>query len=92
MTHREFKLTVKKEIAEIIPGLEAVIGRYRVGDVMMLDEETFLKLQGGAVVQRYTREGSIEFDKYAFENEVACTAVTVEYTVRKLGQRKNKVA
>ena len=92
MTHREFKLTVKKEIAEIIPGLEAVIVRYRVGDVMMLDEETFLKLQGGAVVQRYTREGSIEFDKYAFENEVACTEVTVEYTVRKLGQRKNKVA
>jgi hypothetical protein len=92
MTHREFKLTVKKEIAEIITGLEAVIVRYRVGDVMMLDEETFLKLQGGAVVQRYTREGSIEFDKYAFENEVACTEVTVEYTVRKLGQRKNKVA
>jgi len=91
MTHREFKLTVKKEIVEH-SGREVTPVRFKVGDVMVVDEETFLKLQSGSFVQRYTREGSIVFDKYNFENEVACTEVTVEYTVRKLGQRKNKVA
>jgi hypothetical protein len=35
-------------------------------------------------------EGVITFDKYDFENEVAVTSVTVEYSIRKLGQRKNK--
>jgi hypothetical protein len=38
-------------------------------------------------VKRFTREGSIEFDKYNFENEVEFTQVTVEYGMRKLGQR-----
>jgi hypothetical protein len=56
----------------------------------MVDEDTFLRLQSGSVVQRYTSVGAITFDKYDFENEVAVTEVTVEYTVRRLGQRKNK--
>jgi len=90
MTHREFKLTVRKEILEH-SGREVTPVHYQVGDVMIVDEATFLQLQSGSFVQRYTREGSIVFDKYNFKNEVACTEVTVEYTVRKLGQRKNKV-
>jgi hypothetical protein len=90
MTHREFKLTVRKEILEH-SGREVTPVHYEVGDVMVVDEATFLKLQSGSFVQIYTHEGSIVFDKYNFENEVACTEVTVEYTVRKLGQRKNKV-
>ena len=91
MTHREFKLTVKKAIVEH-SGREVTPVRFKVGDVMVVDEATFLKLQSGSFVQRYTMEGSIVFDKYNFENEVAVTEVTVEYTTRKLGQRKNKVA
>lgn len=90
MTHKEFKLTVKNEILENA-GYERKAVHYRVGDVMMLDEATFLNLQSGETMRRFTREGSIEFDKYDFENEVPVTEVTVEYSIRKLGQRKNKV-
>ena len=49
----------------------------------------FNDLQKNQLIKRYTREGSIEFDKYNFENEVSFTEVTVEYGIRKLGQRKN---
>ena len=91
MTHREFKLIVKNDI--IVHGT-GLIGftpvRFKAGDVMMVDEDTFLRLQSGSFVQRYTDVGAITFDKYDFENEVAVTEVTVEYTVRRLGQRKNK--
>ena len=88
MTHKEFKLIVKKEIVEHITGMQTSPVRYKVGDVMIVDEDSFLQLQGGSFIQRDYRYGSIKFDKYDFENEVAVTEVTVEYTVRKLGQRK----
>ena len=89
MTHREFKLTVKKDIMESAGyGRKAV--HYHVGDIVTLDEATFDRLQSGSSVQQYTQEGVIAFDKYNFENEVAVTTVTVEYGTRKLGQRKNK--
>ncbi len=90
MTHREFKLIVKNDIVEHATGLQITPVRFKAGDVMMVDEDTFLRLQSGSVVQRYTSVGAITFDKYDFENEVAVTEVTVEYTVRRLGQRKNK--
>jgi hypothetical protein len=89
MTHREFRLTVKKDILESA-GYERKAVHYRVGDIVTLDEATFDRLQSGSVVQLLTREGIISFDKYDFENEVAVTTVTVEYSTRKLGQRKNK--
>jgi hypothetical protein len=38
-------------------------------------------------VERFTEDGSIEFDKYNFENEVEFTEVTIERGTRKLGQR-----
>jgi hypothetical protein len=62
--------------------------QYRVGDEMVVDEATFNMIQSGNTVERMTREGFIRFDKYNFENEVSFTAVTVEYGIRKLGQRK----
>jgi hypothetical protein len=87
MTHKEFRLTVKNTIFE-----DAGYGRkavhYQTGDVITLDEATFDRLQSGSFVQQYTREGAITFDKYDFENEVAVTSVTIEYGIRKLGQRK----
>jgi hypothetical protein len=89
MTHREFRLTVKKDILESA-GYERKAVHYRVGDIVTLDEITFDRLQSGSFVQQCTREGIISFDKYDFENEVAVTTVTVEYSTRKLGQRKNK--
>ena len=89
MTHKEFRLTVKNEILESA-GYERKAVHYRVGDVVMLDEATFDRLQSGSFIQQYTQEGVIAFDKYDFENEVAVTTVTVEYSTRKLGQRKNK--
>jgi hypothetical protein len=89
MTHREFRLIVKKDILESA-GYERKAVHYRVGDIVTLDEVTFDRLQSGSFVQQYTREGVVTFDKYDFENEVAVTTVTVEYSTRKLGQRKNK--
>ena len=89
MTHKEFKLTVKNTIFENA-GYDRKAVHYQTGDVVTLDEATFDRLQSGSFVQQHTREGVITFDKYDFENEVAVTAITVEYSVRKLGQRKNK--
>jgi hypothetical protein len=89
MTHKEFKLIVKKEILEstgYTVGRQAV--QYRVGDEMVVDEATFNMIQSGNTVERMTHEGFIRFDKYNFENEVSFTTVTVEYGIRKLGQRK----
>ena len=87
MTHKEFKLTVRKDIMENAGyGLEAV--KYRVGDTMIVDEAMFDQIQSGKRVERMTQEGFVRFDKYDFENEVSVTQVTVEYGIRKLGQRK----
>jgi hypothetical protein len=89
MTHKEFKLTVKNEILENA-GYERTAVHYRIGDVVTVDENTFNLIQSGNLVERMTQEGLIRFDKYNFENEVAVTSVTVEYSTRKLGQRKQK--
>ena len=89
MEHKEFKLIVKKEITENSGrGVFPVI--YNVGDTLTVDEVTFLDLQSNQRIRRFTNEGSIEFNKYNFENEVSYTLVTIEYGVRKLGQLKNK--
>ncbi len=89
MTHKEFKLIVKSEILEST-GYDIKTIHYRVGDVVTVDEMTFVELQSGATIRRHTQEGVITFDKYNFENEVAVTSITVEYSTRKLGQRKTK--
>ena len=87
MTHKEFKLVVKKEILESA-GYNRQAVKYHVGDTMIVDEATFERIQAGKFVERMTQEGFIHFDKYNFENEVSFTAVTVEYGIRRLGQRK----
>ena len=89
MTHKEFKLTVKKEIIENA-GYARQAVRHKVGDVMIVDENMFDMILSGNTIEKTTREGYIRFDKYNFENEVSFTAVTVEYGVRKLGQRNAK--
>jgi hypothetical protein len=89
MTHKEFKLIVKQDIFESgWPGVNPV--KHKVGDVLIVNEHTFLELQANQVITWSTREGSISFDKYNFENEVAVTEITIEYSVRKLGQRNAK--
>jgi len=87
MTHKEFKLIVKKEILESA-GYESQAVQYRVGDEMVVDEAMFNMIRSGNTVERMTQEGFIRFDKYNFENEVSFTAVTVEHGTRRLGQRK----
>jgi hypothetical protein len=89
MIHKEFKLTVKNEILEDA-GYERKAVHYRIGDVVTVDENTFNLLQSGNFVSRMTQEGVIRFDKYDFENEVQVTWITIEYSVRKLGQRNQK--
>jgi hypothetical protein len=89
MVHKEFKLIVKKEITEnsgrnIFPVI------YKIGDTFIVAETTFQRLQLNDTITRFTNEGSIQFDKYNFENEVSFTEVTVQYGILKLGQRKNK--
>ncbi|CAB4138574.1 hypothetical protein UFOVP331_134 [uncultured Caudovirales phage] len=88
MTHREFKLVVKKEILEHA-GYSTPAVHYKVGDVITVNEDVFTNLQSGETIKRFTREGSIEFDKYNFENEVEYTQMTIDYGTRKLGQRNN---
>jgi len=89
MTHAEYKLIVKKDIKES-SGREVYPVKYKVGDTLVVDEPTFLNLQSGETIERFTLEGIIRFDKYNFENEVAYTEFTVQYGTRKLGQRKAK--
>jgi uncharacterized protein YpbB len=89
MIHKEFKLTVKNDILEDA-GYERKAVHYRIGDVVTVDENTFNLLQSGNFVSRMTQEGGIRFDKYDFENEVQVTWITIEYSVRKLGQRNQK--
>ena len=89
MVHKEFKLIVKKAITEnsgrnIFPII------YKIGDTFIVDETTFQRLQLNDTITRFTNEGSIQFDKYNFENEVSFTEVSVQYGIKKLGQRKNK--
>ena len=90
MTHKEFKLVVEKEILEIGTGYSASAVHYKVGDVMTVDEAMFDMIQSGNNIERTTREGFIRFNKYDFLNEVEVISVTVEYSVRKLGQRQVK--
>jgi len=89
MTHKEFKLIVKQEIFEIVsPTLQ--FEAFKVGDELSVDESTFISLQKNNTIERFGRTGIIRFDKNNFENEVECTSVTIEHSVRKLGQRKAK--
>ena len=87
MTHREYKLIVKKEILEDA-GYERKAVHYKVGDIVTVDQSTFEALKSGRTYERYTREGVIRFDKYSFENEAQYTEVTVEYGTARFGQRK----
>lgn len=89
MTHKEFKLIVKNEILENA-GYSRTAVHYKIGDILTVNEDTFNMLQSGNIIERYTQEGIINFDKYNFENEVSYTEVTVTYGTRKLGQRTKK--
>lgn len=91
MTHTEYKLIVKKEILEYA-GYSTNPVHYKIGDTLTVDESTFLSIQAGETIERFTREGRIEFDKYNFENEVSYTVININYGTRKLGQRKPKEA
>lgn len=87
MTHKEFTLTVKKEILENA-GYNREAVKYRVGDTLQVKEDVYDKLKSGERITLGTREGWINFDKYNFENEVQVTTMTIEYSTRRLGQRK----
>ena len=86
MTHKEFILTVKKEIMERA-GYARDAVYYHTGDTIQVDETAWEQLKAGKQVDRRTQEGSIQFDKYNFENEVQVTTITVEHSTRRLGQR-----
>ena len=86
MTHKEFILTVKKEIMENA-GYSREAVKYHIGDTLQVNEAIWEQLKAGKRVDRPTQEGYIQFDKYNFENEVQVTTITVEYSTRRLGQR-----
>jgi len=89
MTHKEFRLTVKNEILEDA-GYSRKAVHYHPGNIMTVDEDMFDMIQSGNTIERTTREGVIRFNKYDFENKVEVTTVTVEYSIRRLGQRQVK--
>ena len=86
MTHKEFILIVKNPIFETSRDIKILT--YKKNDRITVSEDVFELLQKGHSVERFTQEGVIRYDKNNFENEVNYTKVTVEYGVRKLGQRK----
>ena len=86
MTYKEFKLIVKKTIVPAGYSRQAV--KYKVGEIMIVNEDMFDMIQSGNTIEKTTDRGTIQFDKYNFENEVQVTTVTVEYGIRRLGQRK----
>jgi len=88
MTHKEFILIVKNPIFETSRGIKVLA--YKKDDRITVSEDMFELLQKGHSVERFTQEGVIRYNKNNFENEVNYTKVTVEYGVRKLGQRKSK--
>jgi len=83
-----FILIVKNPIFETSRGIKVLA--YKKDDRITVSEDVFELLQKGHRVERFTQEGVIRYDKNNFENEVNYTKVTVEYGVRKLGQRKSK--
>jgi hypothetical protein len=89
MTHKEFILTANQDIKEF-NGITSAVN-IKKGSTIKVKEDVFLKLQNNETIEVYTREGVLKYDKYMFENEVCCTTVLVEYSVRKLGHRKNKI-
>ena len=86
MTHTEYKLKVKVDILEK-SGRNIEVIHFKVGDILTVHQDTFDDLLQGKTITHYTREGLVNYDKYSFENEVDTTSVTIEYKVRKLGQR-----
>jgi hypothetical protein len=88
MTHKEFKLTVAKEIKEIGTGLNPDPIYKKVGETITVSEEAFGKILQGNAVGWYTEMGYANLLKQNFENEVEVTTVTIEHSVRKLGIRK----
>jgi hypothetical protein len=89
MQHKEFKLTAKNDIFEDA-GYDRKAVHYQAGDVITVDETMFDIIQSGNTIERPTQQGFIRFNKYDFLNEVEVTTVTIEYSIRKLGQRNNK--
>ena len=89
MTHTEFKLIANRDIIEQSRGIETIA--FHKGETVIINEDKFNRLQKNETLTQYTQHGIISYDKYAFENEVQYTAVTVEYGTRKLGQRASKV-
>ena len=88
MTHKEFKLTVAKDILEVGTGYSVNAIHYKVGDKVTVDEETFNTIVAGKAIARRTNDGYVNFLKEFFENEVEETIIIVESKVRKLGIRK----
>lgn len=86
MTHKEFILIVKETVFENSGTIKTLA--YKKGDRITVSEDMFDQLQKGNTIERITQSGVISYDKNNFENEVNYTKVTVEYGVRKLGQRK----
>jgi len=86
MTHKEFILTVKETIFENSGTIKTPA--YKIGEHINVSEDIFESLQKGNTIERITQSGVVSYDKYSFENEVNYTQVTVEYGVKKLGQRK----
>jgi len=59
MTHTEFKLIVKTPILESA-GYSTKAIHYKIGDSITVDEQTFINLQSGQTIERFTREGIIQ--------------------------------
>ena len=79
MEHKEYKLTVKEEIAERNNEISEVV--YKIGDTIIVNETDLNTIKKGWSVNRYTNRGLISFNKANFENQIAVTVITTEHSV-----------
>ena len=60
MTHKEFKLTVAKDILEVGTGYSVKVVHYKIGDTVTINEETFNMLLANEEVIKQTNAGASE--------------------------------
>jgi len=89
MIHKEFKLTVTEPIREESGrGVKPV--HWSIGQELTLSEAEFSRLRGGEVVERFTNEGVLRFDKHHFANGVRVIEIEFTESEVKLGNTRGR--
>jgi hypothetical protein len=89
MIHKEFKVTVTEPIREVT-GREVQPIHYHPGQEISLRQDEFDQLKKGEIVERFTNEGVLRFDKYNFANGVRVIEIEITENELKLGNTRGR--